>query len=218
MPPSFLVNESGISLRAVSFEHLAELLHGWMPLGCVLARFDRVWVAGWLSLMSHVVTIFGRIYWVFIAKVNWVLLFASKSFNNILNSRLSLLINFKKKEKIISWQIFSFALNKLISRTERHFSAFSSTYVIIFPAPALFLLLLQQFPRTTFFAYLLWKIARTATKHFRFVLFLGKKMYFNLKLNCKQQQPAADGGICVLTLLLREIFSNANKKTNLKQN
>lgn len=45
-------------------------------------------------------------------------------------------------------------------------------------------------------------------------------MYFNFKLNCKQQQPAAG---CVLTLLLRERFEqkSASKKkndTNLKQN
>lgn len=36
-------------------------------------------------------------------------------------------------------------------------------------------------------------------------------MYFNFKLNCKQQQPAAG---CVLTLLLRERFEqkSASKK------
>lgn len=168
--------------------------------------------------MSHVVTIFGRIIGSSSRRSIGCCLFASKSSNNILNSGLSLLINFSQFHFLISWQIFSLTLNKLISRTERHFSAFSSTYVIIFPAPALLLLLLQQFPRTTFFCLFTLENCPHGNETFSLCFICERKMYFNLKLNCKQQQPAAGGGIWVLTLLLREIFSNANKKTNLKQN
>jgi len=43
-------------------------------------------------------------------------------------------------------------------------------------------------------AYLLWKIARTTPERFSLCFICEqKKVYFNFKLNCKQQQPAAGG-------------------------
>jgi len=83
--------------------------------------------------------------------------------------------------------MFSLTLNKLISRMVRDFSPFSSTYVIIFPRVCF-----SHFPRHSCL-FTLENCPHNTRAFFTLFYLRAKKMYFNFKLNCKQQQPAAGG-------------------------